>query len=38
MNELEFWEILLKQMVAEELLTVEESSEVLKQLMKEVSK
>lgn len=37
MNEMEFWQMLLSEMVAEGLLTVVESSEIIKQLTKEVS-
>lgn len=36
MNELEFWKMLLSEMVAEGLLTVDESSEIFNQLTKEV--
>lgn len=38
MNEMEFWQMLLKEMVADGLLTMDESSEILRQLAKEVSK
>lgn len=38
MSELEFWQMLLKQIVADGLLSIEESSEILSHLAKEVSK
>lgn len=38
MSDLEFWKILLNQLVSEGLLTTKESSEIIKQLMKEMEK
>lgn len=36
MTEIEFWKMILNQLVSEGLLTITESSDILKQLAKEV--